>query len=117
MSAKKQKEKADTDKPRREYVRTHGRCGYDSSLFSTQCHEMAGGSDRKKAAYEPATWLAVSALGHRRVQHEPKAKQLARKLLQSPETFDLAAFNRCYTGQEGAITLADVVEYLQLTEG
>lgn len=114
ISKKRAKVKRETDGPRAEYVQRMGRCAVYPYLPAVECHEIASGSDREKALYEPACWLAVSRQGHDVVQHEKKAKQLARKLIADPENYDLEKFNAVYQGQESPVTNADVASYLTL---
>ncbi len=79
-----------------------------------EVHEIHGGSDRWKTYREPCMWLAVSRTGHDEIQGWKKSKQLALKFLTDYENFDLDKFNSLYQGQEGPITMQDVIGWMAL---
>jgi hypothetical protein len=114
ISKKRAKLNREVNPKRRAYVQEMGRCAVFPDLQATECHEMAGGSDREKALKEPACWLAVSREGHDIVQYESKAKQLARKLTVDPRRFSLTAFNSVYTGKESPVLLESVATHLTM---
>lgn len=117
VSASRRKYNAAATPARSAYLDEMRRCAVNGSSPSTEVHEIAGGTDRKKALIEPATWLAVGRVGHDEVQGWPKAKQLALKLIVDPMRFDLEKFNAVYTGQERPVTIADVAKYLEFIRG
>jgi hypothetical protein len=87
--------------------------------FCKDCvHEIVGGASRHKTKKDPRFWLPVTHGEHPVIQYEPKAKQMARKLVIDPENFDLDAVNDEYRshGKEWPITLEQIVEHLQLKE-
>lgn len=70
-SKKKRQERAATDKERRAYVESHEVCEYCECTAPTDCHEIAAGSYRAKAVYEPLTWLALCRECHELLQSQP----------------------------------------------
>jgi hypothetical protein len=101
---------------RKAYVEEMGQCAIERGLLAIECHEIAAGSDRHKAIQEPATWLAVSRKGHEKAQCMSKSLQLAYKLIVDSGRFDLEKFNAVYTGKESPVTMADVVQHLEVRE-
>lgn len=75
---------------RRDYVLTRPcvLCGG----MATDCHEIASGNhNRHYAKKYPRFWLACCRRCHELIQHEPKARQYARKLLSEPRLFMVEA--------------------------
>jgi hypothetical protein len=96
---------------RKAYAEEHGK---------TTVHEIVGGGSRHKTKKDRRFWLAVNDDGeHDTIQYESKAKQMARKLLQDGDYFDLDAVNEEYRigGSEWPITFRQIAEHLQLKEG
>lgn len=116
VSKKRRRLNAKVSPARKAYLKEMWTCAVLPWNQASEVHEIAAGSDREKALQEPATWLAVCRIGHDIVQNESKAKQLARKLLSDPTRFDLEKFNAVYTGREKPLTLAKIVEHLELAD-
>lgn len=115
VSAKKRNEIRETSAPRVAYV--WGKtCAVLPKRASVEVHEIVGGAMRHVTVRDPAFWLAVCREGHDIAQYEKKARQLARKFLQAPETVDLDRFNEVYQGPESPVTWADIAAHLQMTE-
>lgn len=116
VSAKRAKLNRKVSPARKAYLKEMGKCAVMPWNQCSEVHEIAGGADREKALQEPATWLAVCRLGHEIVQHEMKARQLARKLLVDPTRYSLDKFNAVYSGKEYPVVQADVNQHLRLAD-
>lgn len=81
-------------------------------------HEIAKGIHRQAALSERCAQLVAcwDCNSGRLNDYSilPIEKQLAIKLLEDPEHFDLVTFNRLRGRADGAIGMADVVKYLML---
>lgn len=62
-------------------------------LWATECHEIVGGRHRQTTERDERFWLRVHRSNHDELQHMPKAKQWALKVLFDPENFDVAALS------------------------
>jgi hypothetical protein len=103
------RENAAISKERKAYAEEHD---------GDEVHEIVGGGSRHKTKLDRRFWLAVRSSEHDIIQYEPKAKQMARKLCQDGEFFDLDAVNEEYRvgGKEWPITFGQISEHLQLKE-
>lgn len=122
VSAKRAKRLREVSPFRKNYLAAHPKCAVFSGFPSEEIHEITSGANRDASLDEPAAILAVSRRGHEQIQHEPKAKQLARKLLATPDEFDLDKINElcAVKGDEDVpkrFILADIVPYLRVWPG
>jgi cytochrome c553 len=79
--------------------------------FTLEVHEIARGPSRKQAVQERACWLLVCRRCHEELgdySKWPLARQLALKLLQDREHFDLRKFNVIRGRAPNAITMREV---------
>jgi hypothetical protein len=92
------------------------RKAYAEEHDGDEVHEIVGGGSRHKTKLDRRFWLAVRSSEHDIIQYEPKAKQMARKLCQDGDYFDLDAVNAEYRvgGVEWPITFAQIACYLEL---
>ena len=102
------------------------RKAYSAEFLICQCcnkrkavdvHEIARGSHRAKAVVDPATWLALCRQCHEELgdySKWPIVRQLALKLVNDPGRFDLGRINEIRGRSDGAITLEDVSQYLEV---
>lgn len=100
------------DLERREFV-LNGSCAYCGGL-PNDCHEILAGAIRHKSYHERACWLRVCRLPcHGIVQSADIPWQLALKLLNDPEGFDLVKFHEAWGRPPTAVTVDDVLYALQ----
>jgi hypothetical protein len=95
------------------------RKAYAEEHDGDEVHEIVGGNSRHKTKLDRRFWLAVRSNEHDIIQYEPKAKQMARKLCQDGDYFDLDAVNEEYRvgGKEWPITFSQIACYLELKDG
>jgi hypothetical protein len=95
------------------------RKAYAEEHDGDEVHEIVGGGSRHKTKLDRRFWLAVRRSEHDSIQYEPKAKQMARKLCQDGDYFDLDAVNEEYRvgGKEWPITFSQIACYLELKDG
>lgn len=94
-------------------------CQVCCQRVAVDLHEIARGIHRAAAISEPCTFLCLCRGCHDKLgdmREWPICRQLAAKLLADPAKFDLARFNEIRGRAEGAITMSDVVMYLQLKD-
>lgn len=104
---------AKIDAERREFV-LGGPCAYCGGR-STDCHEILAGAIRHKSYHERACWLRLCREPcHPIVQGSEIPWQLALKLLNDPEGFDLKKFNEAWGRPPTAVTAGDVLAALRL---
>jgi hypothetical protein len=118
-SAKHRKRRMEAKPFRKNYLSLHPQCAVFPSAPSIEVHEITAGPDREVALDIPAAVLAVSRPGHLIVQHEHIFRQCARKLLATPDEFDLKEINRLVAPKDCEnppeyVTLADLVPHLVL---
>lgn len=118
-SAKHRKRRMEATPFRKNYLRLHPQCAVFPSAPSIEVHEITAGPDREAALDNPAAVLAVSRPGHLVIQYETLERQCARKLLVTPDEFDLDEINRLVAPRDcpnppRRVTLADVVSELEL---
>lgn len=92
-------------------------CQVCLSRLADDVHEIARGPARATAFSERLSWLAVCRSCHEAMGDYaawPIERQLAVKLVVDAEHFDLAGFNELRGRAAGAITLADVAEFLKV---
>jgi hypothetical protein len=81
--------------------------------IATDCHEIAAGASRRAAFTEHAAWLRVCRECHDTVQGASIPWQLALKLLNDPEYFDLRRFCEVWGRADTAIEAGTVLHHLQ----
>lgn len=101
--------------PRKDYLAEMKFCVVNGGP-ADQVHEMVGGGQRCKTFEDDRFWLPTNFDGHRILQYEPKAKQLARKFVHDPDRFSLQRFNELYEGKEGPITKRAIAQHLMVRE-
>lgn len=126
MSAKRHKVRYLALKPEREFIKfvkddPDGGCCPICGREELILHHMVAGPNRGRALLVRAAWLAIcNYCNTGEIEDElqwPIAKQLALKLVQDPEYFDLAEVNKLFA-PEGhpnpprRVTMTDVVKYL-----
>jgi hypothetical protein len=118
-SAKHKARRLEVTPFRKEYLANHTKCAVFRHLPSIEIHEITAGANRDAALDQPAAVLAVSREGHEKIQGEPLAKQLARKLVVTPMEFDLAKVNELLAEKDTKVVpqrfdLTDVVPWLDV---
>lgn len=103
---------------RQAFLDEHPRCALpDCPRASQAVHEITSGSARMAGFVERATWLGVCYICNcERLTDAvkwPKARQLAAKMLQDPEGFDLEKFHAAYGRPMTAVPADEVLEYLR----
>lgn len=104
---------AERDEERRHFV-LNGPCA-NCGGRPTDCHEILAGSNRHKSYHERACWLRVCREPcHGVVQSADVPWQLALKLLNDPEGFDLKKFCEAWGRPPSAVATKDVFYALQV---
>lgn len=117
MSKKQRQQQTKYRGERLEYLFAAGHCQVCCDSRPVDVHEIARGPARSRALGERCTWLALCRECHERVgdyEQWPIIRQLAVKLLADAEHFDLELFNSIRGRAAKAITLAEIVEHLEL---
>ena len=107
-----------TKRARDEFRLEHIYCMSCGALAS-DVHEICRGPHRARAVTERCTWLLLCRRCHDDMDgyaEWPIEKQLGCKLVHDPNWFDLDRVNEIRGRAPGAITLADIVPYLEVKE-
>ena len=94
-------------------------CMLCNKKLSTDVHEIARGTYRAQAKLKPSCWLTLCRGCHSAMDDYstwPITRQLALKLIVDPGRFDLAEVNEVRGRAIDAISLAEVVQHLDLKE-
>jgi hypothetical protein len=88
-------------------------CGDDCGCPGEEIHEIAAGAQHRwKCRTRRSCLLHLFHDCHKRCQGEPYARGLARKLLSSPDEFDIAEFLRVIGRARTAVTINEVLAEL-----
>lgn len=99
---------------RREFCKSGPCSNCGNSWDALDCHEILAGSNRHKSWWERACWLRLCREPcHRIVQGADIPWQLALKLLNDPEGFDLEKFHEAWDRPITAVTAEDVLVALR----
>ena len=106
--------------PAREaYLQQYLTCMVCRQSPSSQVHEICRGPSRRAAFGEPACWLATCTECNTHALDDysvwPLARQLACKLVNDSENFNLDTVNRVRGRGPCAIKIADLADYLAQT--
>lgn len=94
------------------YRKLHWRCENCGRKQATDIHELFSAGRRHVARQHRSCILHLCRTCHEKLQHAPKALQLAIKLVSDPQGFDLLEFNRLYPGMP--VSMKDIDEYLPI---
>jgi hypothetical protein len=112
VSKAKAKRDREANKMLRQYRKRFPRCQHCGGK-GEHIHEMFNEGRREIARQHRSCILHLCPECHMALQHAPKAKQLAVKLVADPVGFDLLEWNALRPGEE--VTMADVDRYMPET--
>jgi len=116
-SRKKKKEDAERRELRSAFLWEHGVCMACEQAGATDLHEICRGAHRHRAKLNPITWLALCRSCHDEMDDYsiwPLERQCAVKFLRDYQRFDLEELNAVRGRAPHAITMEDIIAYLEL---
>jgi hypothetical protein len=102
---------------RERYRKDHQKCQFCHRYSTVQIHEIASAAARQAAMGDRAALLALCTQCHDAFHDYsvwPISRQLALKLLESPEDWDVVAVSRLRGRDDRAIDFTDIVSHLRM---